>query len=322
MPPLLRDAIREANYRRRERKKKGIILAFFALAAGIAAVFMTNDTSRPLPGARLTAPTARLADNKDADRTASLLSPSSSETASGIETAREIAKTETSAPAEAAPKSKILPDEAKASSPAIIPKPAPDEGKAGKAMSPEKDSHLYAARTHELKKDYRKAVDSYAQALVYDPQNCRIMNNAAGDLIQLGSFNEAADYASRALGVNRDYAPALVNLAIAEIHLGRLPEAEANLERALVLEPANREVLLNIGLLHERRKSFQKADEFFARLAGLGDARGCIGRGRISENMGKTEEALNFYHTAMSIEKKDSTVRTFAGQRISELTGR
>jgi coatomer protein complex subunit epsilon len=61
----------------------------------------------------------------------------------------------------------------------------------------------------------------------------------------------------------------LLGQAIAELHLGRLPEAEAAFEQALQLEPNNADVLANLIVLNtvlgkdtsEAKKGLQKVNE-------------------------------------------------------------
>jgi tetratricopeptide (TPR) repeat protein len=146
------------------------------------------------------------------------------------------------------------------------------------------------------------------------------MNNMASALIQLGAFQEAADYAARALALRKDYVPSLVNSGIACGQLGKFAEAEAYLERAYRLEPANRTVLLNLGLLEEGHQSDEKAAETYARLSALGDAQGCLGLARISERQGKTAAAIDHYRAAMARERRDSQIWNFANDRIAQLT--
>ncbi|GAB4415797.1 MAG: hypothetical protein OHK0032_11930 [Thermodesulfovibrionales bacterium] len=151
----------------------------------------------------------------------------------------------------------------------------------------EKDLHLYMARAYESKMDYSNALLSYKKVLSIEPRNYRVMNNIASILIKLNLYDEAKTYLEMALGVRNDYVPGLINTGIVLARLGETQNAENSLLKALTLEPDNRNALLNIAILYEKKGSYEKAREYYLRLKQLGDAQGSLGLERIGSSKEK-----------------------------------
>jgi Tfp pilus assembly protein PilF len=183
----------------------------------------------------------------------------------------------------------------------------------------DRDVYLYAARMYEEEENYQKALSSYRKALTADPGNYMVMNNISSTLIRLGVYDEAIRYAQEALRFRKDYIYALINMGVAHSQLGQYREGEGYLKRVLLMEPSNRHALLNLGLLYEKGNTDDKARRCFDRLSVLGDARGYLGLARIAEKQGQFSEAINYYRSVMTVEKKHSQAWNFANDRIWQL---
>lgn len=184
----------------------------------------------------------------------------------------------------------------------------------------DKDVYLYAARTYETKGEFKQAIELYMKALELDPGNYIVMNNIAGVLIRVGSYNEALSYAKNALNVKTNYVPSLINAGIAYVSLGNLTEGEGFLARATTIEPLNRVALYNLAVLSEKQANFDKAYESYYRLSQMRDVDGCLGAARIMEKKGQNFDAARFYREILSIENASSSTKQFANQRLSQLT--
>jgi len=142
------------------------------------------------------------------------------------------------------------------------------------------------------------------------------MTGLAGALIKTGAYAESVQYSRLALNTNRNYVPAIINLAIASIRLGDISEGEQGLLRARSLEPGNRQVLYNLGLLYENRNRYPEASEIYEKLAGTGSPQGSTGLGRVLEKQGKREEAKKVYRDILASSTADPKTRQYANERL------
>jgi coatomer protein complex subunit epsilon len=80
----------------------------------------------------------------------------------------------------------------------------------------------------------------------------RIPQRTANNILKGGEHYQAAYYVFEELAqaAATQSVQSLLGQAIAELHLGRLPEAEAAFEQALQLEPDNADVLANLIVLN------------------------------------------------------------------------
>lgn len=214
-----------------------------------------------------------------------------------------------------APASPVPPAPAAVSAPAS----APARQQLSREELAEKDLYLYSARTFEARREYQQALTSYKKALEIDPESYLVMNNIAGVLIQTGSYEESLHYSRRALVARQNYVPSLVNLGVALLRLGSLAEGEGYLSKALSLEPSNRFALLNLALLHEKAKEYDKASRSFTQLLETGDLQGYLGMARIAEKKGQRAEALRLYREILSLNDLDTKTRKMINERLQAL---
>ena len=177
------------------------------------------------------------------------------------------------------------------------------------------DNYLYRARGYEAKGEYSKALANYRKVLEIEKNNFIILNNVSYIYLQLDHIKESIEYSLRAINVNRDYVPALTNIGIAYAKTGDLSAAEYHLVRALKLEPANQDLILNLALLHERQDRFPEASEHYLKLVKLGNVSGALGLARVYEKEGRTAEAIKFYKNIYNNSSIDSKTRAFVRQR-------
>lgn len=181
----------------------------------------------------------------------------------------------------------------------------------------EKDMYLYGARNYEQSGAYHEALGEYRKALALDPENPVIMNNVASLLVRLNRYEDAATQAQRALRVRQDYVPALINLGLARIGLGQEVEGETSLLKAREMEPAHPQVLLNLALLYERKKAFDRATPLFRSLAEKANSQGYLGLARIAEKQGRTADAEALYREILAIDTLDREAKKLAAERLS-----
>ena len=158
-----------------------------------------------------------------------------------------------------------------------------------------RDSLLYAARSAEQLSDWKTALANYRKAEGIDPGNYKIMSNLAAVYNNLGMFDEGASEAERALSRKPDYVPALINAAIGYSNKGNLRKAVRLFTSASAIDPSNRSVILNLGILHERSGNLDEAQATYRQLANAGDPMALEGMGRIYERKGNKSEAARAY---------------------------
>lgn len=183
----------------------------------------------------------------------------------------------------------------------------------------DRDSALYAARNFEESGNLTQAIASYKKALQLDGRNYVIMTSLSGALIKTGAYAESVQYSRFALNTNRNYVPAMINLAIASIQLGNLTEGEQNLLRARSLEPANKSVLFNLALLYENQKKYQDAYGVYEKIAAANNGQGFTGMGRVLEKQGKRDEAKKLYRGILSSNTADAATKQYANERLIAL---
>jgi Tfp pilus assembly protein PilF len=181
------------------------------------------------------------------------------------------------------------------------------------------DSHLFAARNAESRRDYMLALKHYQKASEADPHNYRIMNNVASTFIQLRMYEDALTYANRALSIKADYVSALVNAGISQVRLGNATGGRALLVKAVTMEPSNRGALYNLGLVQEQAGALDDALSSFRRLANSGDANGLLGMARINEQRGNRADALRYYRDVLALPDAGQRSRELARERIAIL---
>jgi Tfp pilus assembly protein PilF len=180
----------------------------------------------------------------------------------------------------------------------------------------EKDVALYTARTYEQNNNYGQAITHYKKALEKDTRNYLIMNNLANVLIKTGSYKKSIQYSMDALTVQKNYVPSLVNLGVANIQIGNMAEGEMYLLKAKSIEPSNKMMLFNLGLLYENTSNYRESLAVFQRLADMKDTGGYLGLARIFEKQGNRVEAEKKYREILSMDNIDPAVRQLASERL------
>jgi len=158
-------------------------------------------------------------------------------------------------------------------------------------LSPEdKRSKLLKASYYEEIQDYRKAIAVYEKILASEPGNDKLMNKVAYLLMQLDLPDGAMEHLNRALAINPEYVPALLNAGIIHGRAKRFTAAEEVLLEALAIEPNNRNALFNTALLYEIKGEFDKSREYYLKLQASGDRQGTEGIKRLEQMRSLTED--------------------------------
>lgn len=194
-----------------------------------------------------------------------------------------------------------------------------------KAVAPRKidtamrDSLLYAARSAEQASDWKSALANYRRAQDIDPDNYKIMSNVAAALNNLGMFDDGIQEAERALGKKPDYVPALINAAIGNSSKGNTQKALRLFTYASALDPSNRSLVINLGILHERAGNLDAAQATYRQLAAADDPLALQGMARIYERKGNRIEAVRAYRLIMALPNASSILKREAKGKLVRL---
>jgi tetratricopeptide (TPR) repeat protein len=85
--------------------------------------------------------------------------------------------------------------------------------------------------------DYQRALDKYDEALQEAPQHLHAMRGRARSLMQLGRFPQALAEFNTIISLEPDFGPTYANRGILHDRQGRYQKAVADYERALELDP-------------------------------------------------------------------------------------
>jgi tetratricopeptide (TPR) repeat protein len=100
----------------------------------------------------------------------------------------------------------------------------------------------------------RRAERAYREGLSLAPRSAELWNNLGALLRETGRLEAALDAFGKALSIRLDYADAQQNLAVSLFHAGRLDESLDAFEAGLATRPDDPELLLNQGVVSERRQ--------------------------------------------------------------------
>ena len=231
------------------------------------------------------------------------------------------------APAPIREKSPAMPKAGTVSAPARIerpPQPAPVQPRQRPAAqaaidTPARDALLYAARSAEQANDWKSALNSYRKAQEIDPGNYKIMSNLAAAFNNLGMFDEGVQEAELALSRKPDYVPALINAAIGYSSKGNIRKAVRLFTSASAIDPGNRSLVINLGILHERSGNLEEAQATYRPLANAGDPQALEGLGRIYERKGNKGEAVRTYRQILRTASASPALRKEVKVRLERL---
>ena len=86
--------------------------------------------------------------------------------------------------------------------------------------------------------------------------------------------------------------------------------------KAKSIEPSNKTVLFNLGLLYEKTSNYRESLVAFQRLADMKDTAGYLGVARILEKQGNRVEAEKKYKEILSMDNIDLSAKQLAGERL------
>jgi len=144
----------------------------------------------------------------------------------------------------------------------------------------------------------REAEAQYRQLLALEPRNPDALHYMGLLAYQAGIFDVAVRLIGDSIAVNADNAAAHVNLGNAMGMLRRLPEAQAALEKGLVLDAANPDAWFNLGNIQRERELTEDAERSYRRVLALDSAHtGALNNlANLAYLDGRRDEAAAIFH--------------------------
>lgn len=147
----------------------------------------------------------------------------------------------------------------------------PHQSHAAVAQPPESIEYLlYTGSACEQRREFAGALTCYKKAAAFQPSEYRLQNKVGSLLLSLGLYADAQPYLARALALNEDYTPALINMGIVHAKLDNYDAAERYLLRALALDGTNTDALHNMMLVCRKKGLYSLAATYAAKLNALG----------------------------------------------------
>jgi tetratricopeptide (TPR) repeat protein/predicted Ser/Thr protein kinase len=163
---------------------------------------------------------------------------------------------------------------------------------------------------------YRQAADAYGEALAKRVNYPEAYLQRGHMLFHLGDAEGALKDLEKASAMHRPSASWYAQRAAVWHEMGRTQEALADFERAHQLDPQDRGILNNVGVLHLRQKNYAKAVEVFDRvLRSDPDSADALGsRGSARRGMGDSQGALEDLERALKLNPRLTRLYLQTGQ--------
>lgn len=147
--------------------------------------------------------------------------------------------------------------------------------------------------------DERLAEESFRYALQLDPRDGDTMQNYGYFLCQKKRYDESNAMFDRALAVPRypNAGRTLLTKGVCQAYAGQLPEAEATLEGAYAIDPANPSISVNLSEVLFKRGEYQRARFYIRRVNAVAALQGPQTlwlAARIEQRMGNRSGAQEF----------------------------
>jgi len=136
--------------------------------------------------------------------------------------------------------------------------------------------HYQLALNHVKSGEMVEGIREFRLALKEAPLAPAVHFGLGTALNQVGQYEEAAEYLSRAVSLDPDYADAHTNLGMAYLELSQLDLAERHFRRASVLDPEMGEPYLNLGDVYLQKGDKELARQYYQKALATGQKTAAI----------------------------------------------
>jgi len=203
--------------------------------------------------------------------------------------------------------------------------------------NPDENNDLNEADQYLMEGDHESARELYEKVLAEDPNNWRALNGM-GLVFSASNTEESITYFSRAVDNCYKSESPFINLGVAYSKLGQgqkaikawekgierlgkgsesihllqalgleylygvndLNRADEYFQNALLIDPDNRDFLYYIGLIHEEKGNFEKAEEFYLKSRTF-NSYGNLGL--LYRSLNRQAESISAFNSALEIEE-------------------
>jgi tetratricopeptide (TPR) repeat protein len=160
---------------------------------------------------------------------------------------------------------------------------------------------------YDVEDDPRKTIPVYERMVDLDPGDAWALNNLGAAYSELGEWAEAEHWFARSVAVDSTI-KSITNVAQAQIHQGKLDEAEATLAIADRIAPGNERNLLSHYALAANRQDWEEAESWARQMQQSGDLAwagfGTFQLGNLVAIRGNLTEAETLWREAMEEEQR------------------
>ena len=181
----------------------------------------------------------------------------------------------------------------------------------------------YLGDIYRYKRDYKKAVEYLNKAIEFEPNYAKAWNSLGDTYEYMNDRNKAAEcfakaleFSQQAVDTDSGKAESWRELANSQFSLGNVygnefedyDEVAKNLNKAIELDPKDREALFALGAIYYHQEDYDRSDEYAKKVLALApDAVGAwILRGRISADLSDEEKVVEYFGKALTIAPNDA----------------
>lgn len=129
------------------------------------------------------------------------------------------------------------------------------------------DYYFTMGETYSLEGDSRKAIESYKNVLVYDPNSATVYLKLAIESVKSGLVSEAINYCESAIKIDGKRVDVHLLLAGLYSSIKAYDGAVKEYETVISIDPNNDEAPLYLGAVYAEKKQYSKALGYFSKLA-------------------------------------------------------
>lgn len=158
---------------------------------------------------------------------------------------------------------------------------------------------------------YESAEETLTEARKYNPQTPEIDYRIAQMKLALRDATGARKMAEESLKKKADYTPAILLLAQVSFNEGKLSDAIASVESAVVLEPNNSQLIYQLGLLQLQANRYEDAKKSFEQALSVNPeyANASFFLGQAYVFLDRTEDALKQFRDLQVKNPENTTLR-------------
>jgi tetratricopeptide (TPR) repeat protein len=167
---------------------------------------------------------------------------------------------------------------------------------------------IFNANNNVKQKRYNDAITLYKKALIYEPNNCKIIFNIAVNYLYQESYFNSIEYFHKAIKIDKNYLKAYINLGIAYKKNLRYTKALEIFNIALQLDTKDIDIYYNIANTYLALENHTLAIKYFTITLQIdnNNFKAYYGLGLVYNHQTKYDIAMKYFEKALSIKSNYS----------------